>query len=283
MKCSSLALAYSAKAPAHHPKTSSPERSAFTSGPTASTVPATSVPGTWLLGVRSPVAKRMTNGEPVMTIQSPTWTDAACTRTRTSSPAIVGLSISRVSRTSADPYRSCVIAFKIVLASSPPHWKRTMYATCVWRTLLRTTYTCQAPRLPVIPPIDYVVGSPAGSARARPIDVLAAAARSTRSLLTVASQRSAGSRRAIARSTSSASFSATSSGARASSSTATIVGVIARLTLARSDEIAACPAIVRGARSGARPLPSRQFPPVTCHPRSDDPSRDRPRRSDQPP
>ena len=74
---SSLAAAYSANAPAHQPKTASPDRSRCTSVPTASTVPATSVPGTATFGLRSPVAIRMMNGEPVMRIQSPTWTDAA--------------------------------------------------------------------------------------------------------------------------------------------------------------------------------------------------------------
>ena len=61
-----------------------------TSLPTASTVPATSVPGTRFFGFRSPVAKRMTNGEPVIRIQSPTWMDAARTRTSTSFGADLG-------------------------------------------------------------------------------------------------------------------------------------------------------------------------------------------------
>ena len=65
---SSLADAYSAKAPVHHPNTSSPGRSCVTSLPTASTVPAMSVPGTWFFGLRSPVASRMRYGEPVMRI-----------------------------------------------------------------------------------------------------------------------------------------------------------------------------------------------------------------------
>ena len=81
---SSLAVAYSAKALVHQPNTSSPGRRPFTSVPTASTVPAMSVPGTRYFGLRSPVAIRMRNGEPVMTITSPTWIDAAWTRTRTS-------------------------------------------------------------------------------------------------------------------------------------------------------------------------------------------------------
>ena len=67
-KWSSLADAYSAKAPVHHPNTSSPGRTPFTSLPTASTVPAMSVPGTRFFGLRSPVAIRMRYGEPVMTI-----------------------------------------------------------------------------------------------------------------------------------------------------------------------------------------------------------------------
>ena len=48
-KWSSLADAYSANAPVHHPKTSSPGRSCVTSLPTASTVPAMSVPGNLVL------------------------------------------------------------------------------------------------------------------------------------------------------------------------------------------------------------------------------------------
>ena len=51
-----LADAYSAKAPVHQPNTSSPGRRPFTSLPTASTVPAMSVPGTWFFGLRRPVA-----------------------------------------------------------------------------------------------------------------------------------------------------------------------------------------------------------------------------------
>ncbi len=102
----SLADAYSAKAPVHHPNTSSPGRSCVTSLPTASTVPAMSVPGTWFLGLRSPVASRMRYGEPVMTITSPTWMDAARTRTRTSWSPISGGSMARGARTSAEPYLS---------------------------------------------------------------------------------------------------------------------------------------------------------------------------------
>src|SRR5687767_9599468 len=111
MNWSSLAATYSANAPAPHPNTSSPGRSRCTSLPTASTVPATSVPGTGFFGFRRPVAIRMTNGEPVMRIQSPTWTDAAWTRTSTSSSPIWGFSMSRESRTSAEPYLSWTIAF----------------------------------------------------------------------------------------------------------------------------------------------------------------------------
>ncbi len=112
---SSVARAYSANAPATHPKTSSPGRRRVTSLPTASTVPATSVPGTRFFGFRSPVARRMMNGEPVMRIQSPTWIDAAWTRTSTSSSPISGLSISCASRTSAEPYRSWTMAFMVGL------------------------------------------------------------------------------------------------------------------------------------------------------------------------
>ena len=54
---------------------------------------------------------RMTYGLPVMRIQSPTCTEAAWTRTRTSSSPTWGFSMSRASRTSAEPYVSWMIAF----------------------------------------------------------------------------------------------------------------------------------------------------------------------------
>ncbi len=94
---------YSANAPLPHPKTSSPGRRRVTALPTCSTVPATSVPGTRFFGLRSPVAKRMTNGEPVIRIQSPTWIEAAWTRTRTSSAAISGLATSSSRSASWEP------------------------------------------------------------------------------------------------------------------------------------------------------------------------------------
>ena len=76
-KWSSPAHAYSAKAPVHQPNTSSPGRNRVTSWPTASTVPAMSVPGTRFFGLRSPVTMRMTYGTPRMTIKSPMWMEAA--------------------------------------------------------------------------------------------------------------------------------------------------------------------------------------------------------------
>jgi hypothetical protein len=51
---SSGALAYSAKEPSHQPNTSSPGRNRVTSGPTAPTIPARSMPSTGTLGWRSP-------------------------------------------------------------------------------------------------------------------------------------------------------------------------------------------------------------------------------------
>ena len=59
MNWSSLAAAYSAKAPGDQPNTSSPGWRRCTSLPMASIVPATSVPGIRFLGLRSPVARRM--------------------------------------------------------------------------------------------------------------------------------------------------------------------------------------------------------------------------------
>ena len=53
-KWSSEAQAYSAKEPSHQPNTSSPGRNRVTWAPTASTRPATSMPSTGTLGLRSP-------------------------------------------------------------------------------------------------------------------------------------------------------------------------------------------------------------------------------------
>ena len=81
---SSGAEAYSAKAPEVHPKTSSPGLKRATSLPTASTVPAMSVPGMGCFGRPSPVAMRTRKGRPCMISRSPMWMDAARTRTSTS-------------------------------------------------------------------------------------------------------------------------------------------------------------------------------------------------------
>src|SRR5665811_2366367 len=96
--------AYSAYAPTHQPKTSSPGRNRVTLVPTASTCPATSVPRTAFFGLRSPYTGRATYGRPLMIAQSAGLTPAARTRTNTWSSAISGLLISLSSRTSAEPY-----------------------------------------------------------------------------------------------------------------------------------------------------------------------------------
>ena len=55
--------ANSAKEPASAtPITSSPGRNAVTAAPTAATVPATSQPRTWTLGLRNPIARRAKYG-----------------------------------------------------------------------------------------------------------------------------------------------------------------------------------------------------------------------------
>ena len=54
----------SANAPSHQPKTWSPGRCCVTFAPTASTSPATSLPGTGLFGLRRPIARRTRNGPP---------------------------------------------------------------------------------------------------------------------------------------------------------------------------------------------------------------------------
>ena len=56
---------------------------------------------------------RMTYGTPVIRIQSPTWMEAAWTRTSTSFSPISGLPISCAARTSAEPYLSWTIAFML--------------------------------------------------------------------------------------------------------------------------------------------------------------------------
>ena len=105
--------AYSANEPSQMPNTSSPGSKPVTSVPTASTVPARLRPGLEYFGRRSPKpARRIGYGRPAITCQVPRSTLAACTRTRTSSSPIVGLSISSSRRTSsgAGPYSSWTIA-----------------------------------------------------------------------------------------------------------------------------------------------------------------------------
>src|SRR6476646_7213021 len=54
-----------------------------------------------------------------MRCQTSGWTDAARTRTKTSSSRTTGLSISWRRRTSSEPYRSWTIAFILVGAAYP--------------------------------------------------------------------------------------------------------------------------------------------------------------------
>ena len=97
----SAATACVAKAPEHQPRTASPGWKRLTSAPTASTMPAMSVPGMGTLGRRSPYIGRKSLGTPRMTWQSPMCTEAAWTRTSTWPGAGAGVSISRSCRTSS--------------------------------------------------------------------------------------------------------------------------------------------------------------------------------------
>ena len=105
-------VTYSASAPVRAPKTSSPGRNCVTSLPTASTVPAKSDANWLLFGLRMPIDGRPMYGLPATAYQSPAFSDAACTRTSTSSSAGTGLSTSRTSTTSSGgPKRSRTAAF----------------------------------------------------------------------------------------------------------------------------------------------------------------------------
>ena len=108
------------------PITSSPGRNSVTAEPTVSTVPATSQPRTRIFGRRKPSAGRAMYGLPVMMCHTSGPAPAARTRTSTSSFPTIGSSISRNSSTSAEPYRSWVIAF---IVSPPPLARCTLY-TC---------------------------------------------------------------------------------------------------------------------------------------------------------
>src|SRR5918993_2421480 len=112
---SSGTVTYSAKVPVPAPNTSSPGSRRVTFPPTASTTPARSRPSLDL-GLRSPICGRAIQGVPVMAYQSAGFTDAAWTRTSTSSSPGSGWSISRSSSTSGGPNRSWTIAF---IACSP--------------------------------------------------------------------------------------------------------------------------------------------------------------------
>ena len=116
---SSGAATYSANAPPlRHcmpltvsPKTSSPTRNRETRTPTASTTPAMSIPGTGCLGRRRPPPMiRSTYGTPSTVCQTSAWTDAARTRTSTSSSRTTGRGTSRTTSASGDPYRSWTTA-----------------------------------------------------------------------------------------------------------------------------------------------------------------------------
>src|ERR687898_1446031 len=97
-----------------YPITSSPGANPVTAEPTASTTPATSPPRTRALGLRKPNASRAKYGFPSMMCHTSGPQPAAITRTSTSFSPTAGTGMSRNSSTSAEPYRSCTIAFIVV-------------------------------------------------------------------------------------------------------------------------------------------------------------------------
>src|SRR5215207_9580916 len=107
---SSATATYSASVPAPAPNTSSPGFRRATFPPTASTAPARSRPSL-AFGLRSPICGRARYGVPVMAYQSAGFTEAAWTRTSTSSSPGSGWPISRSSSTSGGPNLSWTIAF----------------------------------------------------------------------------------------------------------------------------------------------------------------------------
>jgi hypothetical protein len=101
---------YSAKVPRSSmpPNTSPPGWNPVTFLPTASTDPAMSAPSWRALarGRDSPERIRTRYGAPLMKCQSSGFTDAAFTRTSTSSSPTVGMPTSCNCKTSGGPYRS---------------------------------------------------------------------------------------------------------------------------------------------------------------------------------
>ena len=92
---SSRAAAYSANEPRDIPNTSSPTANLVTAEPTATTVPATSMPGTGFFGRAEPEADDRAGGTglPAIMCQVPRSRPAACTRTSTSLSAISGRAV----------------------------------------------------------------------------------------------------------------------------------------------------------------------------------------------
>src|SRR6266404_381104 len=91
------------EAPDLPPNTSSPSLNRLTFLPTASTVPAKSTPSRGFSGFPKPSSRRTRYGVPSTSCQSRGLTDAACTLTRTSLSAAVGLAMSSYLRTSGEP------------------------------------------------------------------------------------------------------------------------------------------------------------------------------------
>lgn len=127
---SSRATAYSANEPGPIPNTSSPGVNLVTAEPTATTVPATSRPGTGFFGRRIPKLRRSRYGRPVIRCHVPRSRPAACTRRSTSLSATSGRLIGARRKTSAEPYVSCTIACIVSSAVARPATSPPIAACC---------------------------------------------------------------------------------------------------------------------------------------------------------
>lgn len=116
---SASAHAYSANEPFAMPKTASPTAKRVTPDPMATTVPATSSPGTGLFGRENPKPiTRMRYGRPVIMCQVPRSIPAACTAKTTSPAPGVGTAWVPNERTSVVPYAVCTIARIVFCAAT---------------------------------------------------------------------------------------------------------------------------------------------------------------------
>ena len=153
---SALVAAYSANAPAHQPKTSSPGRNPWTLGAHGLHDPRDVRAGHHLLGPAQPRGQAHHEGRAAHELPSrPRATDAAWTRTSTSGRRpMAGRSMSRAWSTAVEPYRSwtiaCIWGSRFLLLRG-----RTVYAlVCTMYTLEPSTvyavkpYPCEATMKP---------------------------------------------------------------------------------------------------------------------------------------